>query len=69
MPKYLVVIEQGERNLSAYAPDVPGAVATGKGLEGVRERMGRGAGGTARGGERARAARVDSRGRRATRHR
>ncbi|MBS3934401.1 MAG: XRE family transcriptional regulator [Truepera sp.] len=39
MPKYLVVIEQGERNLSAYAPDVPGVGATGKSLEEVRERM------------------------------
>lgn len=39
MNEYLVVIERGDRNFSAYAPDVPGAVATGGTLEQVRERM------------------------------
>jgi len=28
--RYSVVIEKGERNYSAYLPDVPGCVATGK---------------------------------------
>ncbi len=31
--KYLVVIEQGENNYGAYAPDVPGCITTGKTLE------------------------------------
>lgn len=30
MSKYLVVIERAERNFSAYCPDLPGCVATGK---------------------------------------
>ena len=30
MTKYLVVIEKAGRNLSAYCPDLPGCVATGK---------------------------------------
>ena len=29
MPKYVVVIEKGERNWSAYIPDLPGCVAAG----------------------------------------
>ena len=28
--RYSVVIEKGERNYSAYLPDVPGCVATGR---------------------------------------
>ena len=28
--KYLLVLEPGERNWSAYFPDVPGCVATGR---------------------------------------
>ena len=28
--RYAIVIEHGENNLSAYAPDLPGCVATGK---------------------------------------
>ena len=28
--QYAVVIERGKRNLSAYVPDLPGVVATGK---------------------------------------
>ena len=28
--KYLVVIEKGERNYSAYVPDLPGCVSTGE---------------------------------------
>lgn len=31
--RYLTVIEKGKHNHSAYAPDVPGVVATGKTLE------------------------------------
>ena len=30
MKRYLVVIEQAEGNFSAYSPDLPGCVATGK---------------------------------------
>ncbi|MFN7937112.1 MAG: type II toxin-antitoxin system HicB family antitoxin [Bryobacteraceae bacterium] len=30
MKKYAVVIEQGPDNLSAYVPDLPGCVTTGK---------------------------------------
>lgn len=37
--KYLIVIEKGRNNLSAYLPDIPGCVATGKTVEEVQERM------------------------------
>lgn len=30
MSDYLVVIEKGENNYSAYSPDLPGCVATGE---------------------------------------
>ena len=30
MKQYAVVFERGERNWSAYVPDLPGCVATGK---------------------------------------
>ena len=30
MKKYLIVIEKAGKNFSAYIPDVPGCVATGK---------------------------------------
>jgi len=30
MKEYTVIYERGERNWSAYAPDVPGCVATGR---------------------------------------
>lgn len=30
MKQYTIIIEAGERNYSAYAPDVPGCIATGK---------------------------------------
>ena len=33
MKKYLVVFEKTENNYSAYIPDVPGCVATGKTIE------------------------------------
>jgi predicted RNase H-like HicB family nuclease len=31
--KYLVIIERGEGNLSAYVPDLPGCVSTGETVE------------------------------------
>lgn len=37
--RYVMIIETGQRNYSAYLPDLPGCVATGKTLEEVRERM------------------------------
>lgn len=37
--RYVMIIETGKRNYSAYLPDLPGCVATGKTLEEVRERM------------------------------
>lgn len=30
MRKYAIVIEHGENNLSAYVPDLPGCITTGK---------------------------------------
>ena len=37
--RYTMLIETGERNYSAYLPDLPGCVATGKTIEEVRQRM------------------------------
>lgn len=37
--RYAMIIEKGERNYSAYLPDLPGCIATGKTLEEVKERM------------------------------
>jgi predicted RNase H-like HicB family nuclease len=34
-----MIIEKGERNYSAYLPDLPGCIATGKTIEEIRERM------------------------------
>ena len=34
--RYAVVIEKGERNFSAYVPDLPGCVAVGDTLEEVK---------------------------------
>ena len=31
--EFLVIIEEGEHNFSAYSPDVPGCIATGDTLE------------------------------------
>ncbi len=39
MTRYAVVIEKAAHNYAAYAPDVPGCVATGGTLEEVREQM------------------------------
>ncbi|MGZ8847863.1 MAG: type II toxin-antitoxin system HicB family antitoxin [Pyrinomonadaceae bacterium] len=37
--RYAMIIEQGERNYSAYLPDLPGCIATGKTLEELKQRM------------------------------
>jgi predicted RNase H-like HicB family nuclease len=37
--RYVMIIEPGDRNYSAYLPDLPGCVATGKTIEEVRQRM------------------------------
>ena len=37
--KYAVIIEQGPRNYSAYIPDLPGCIATGKALNTVRQNI------------------------------
>lgn len=37
--RFLIIIEKTKRNYSAYAPDLPGCIATGKTLEGVRSNM------------------------------
>ena len=37
--EYLIVIETGENNFSAYSPDVLGCVATGKTVEETVQRM------------------------------
>jgi predicted RNase H-like HicB family nuclease len=31
--RYLVILEQADNNYSAYAPDVPGCISTGKTIE------------------------------------
>lgn len=37
--RYAMIIETGERNYSAYLPDLPGCIATGNTVEEVRQRM------------------------------
>jgi len=37
--RYAMIIEQGERNYSAYLPDVPGCIATGRTIEELKQRM------------------------------
>ena len=39
MRRYLIVVEKGERNYSAYCPDLPGCVATGKSIEETETQM------------------------------
>ncbi len=39
MYRYLIVIEPGERNYSAYVPDLPGCITTGKTYEEVQKNM------------------------------
>lgn len=38
--RYAMIIEPGERNYSAYLPDLPGCVATGRTIDELRQRMG-----------------------------
>lgn len=39
MYRFLIVIEKTQRNFSAYSPDLPGCVATGKTREQVTRNM------------------------------
>ena len=39
MKKYAIVIEQGENNLSAYVPDLPGCISTGRTTEEIERNM------------------------------
>lgn len=39
MKNYLIIIEKTDENFSAYAPDVPGCVATGQTPEETRKNM------------------------------
>lgn len=39
--RYAMIIEPGERNYSAYLPDLPGCIATGKTLDELRANMSR----------------------------
>ena len=36
--RYAMIIEQGEQNYSAYLPDLPGCIATGKTIEELKQR-------------------------------
>jgi predicted RNase H-like HicB family nuclease len=37
--KYLIVIEKAARNYSAYVPDLPGCIATGRNLRDLKKKM------------------------------
>lgn len=37
--RYWIVIEKGKGNYSAYAPDVPGCIATGKTIPEVKDKF------------------------------
>lgn len=39
MKKYAIVIEQGPNNLSAYVPDLPGCITTGRTVEEIERNM------------------------------
>jgi len=39
MPKYTIIIEKTKNNYSAYCPDLPGCIATGKTKEEVIKNM------------------------------
>ena len=39
MRKYAIVIEHGENNLSAYVPDLPGCITTGKTVEEIESNI------------------------------
>ena len=37
--RYGIVIERGKRNCSAYVPDLPGCIATGKTVKETKDRL------------------------------
>jgi predicted RNase H-like HicB family nuclease len=39
MKKYAIVIEQGPHNLSAYVPDLPGCITTGRTVKEIERNM------------------------------
>ena len=39
MKRYAIVIEHGENNLSAYVPDLPGCITTGRTLEEIERNI------------------------------
>ena len=39
MKKYEIVIEQGPNNLSAYVPDLPGCITTGRSVEEIEQNI------------------------------
>jgi predicted RNase H-like HicB family nuclease len=39
MKKYAIVIEQGPNNLSAYVPDLPGCITTGRTVEEIEHNI------------------------------
>ena len=39
MKKYAIVIEQGAGNLSAYVPDLPGCITTGRTVEEIERNI------------------------------
>ncbi|HZU04221.1 MAG TPA: type II toxin-antitoxin system HicB family antitoxin [Ktedonobacteraceae bacterium] len=39
MSRFLIIIEKGDHNYSAYVPDLPGCIATGRTLEEVKANM------------------------------
>jgi predicted RNase H-like HicB family nuclease len=39
MKKYAIVIEQGENNLSAYVPDLPGCITTGRTVDEIQRNI------------------------------
>jgi predicted RNase H-like HicB family nuclease len=39
MKKYAIVIEQGDNNLSAYVPDLPGCITTGRTLDEIQHNI------------------------------
>ncbi|MDD3135231.1 MAG: type II toxin-antitoxin system HicB family antitoxin [Methanoregula sp.] len=39
MVKYTIIIERGKRNYSAYCPDLPGVIATGRTHDEIMARM------------------------------
>ena len=39
MERFLIVVEKATGNYSAYCPDLPGCIATGKTIDEVKQRM------------------------------